>query len=82
MAVDSKYLSVLILCAATALGQKADVLFFNGKIVTVDSKFRIVEAMAVRRDRILALGERGDVTRLAARKQSASTSAARPYCLG
>jgi predicted amidohydrolase YtcJ len=40
-------------------------VFHNGKITTVDPKFRIVEAMAIRDGRILAVGSNADVLRLA-----------------
>jgi hypothetical protein len=40
-------------------------IFHNGKIVTVDSQFRIVEAMAVRDGRILAVGTNAEIAKLA-----------------
>jgi predicted amidohydrolase YtcJ len=40
-------------------------VFHNGKIVTVDPQFRIVEAMAIRDGRILAVGSDADILRLA-----------------
>jgi hypothetical protein len=40
-------------------------IFHNGKIVTVDPAFRIVEAMALRDGRILAVGSGTDMLRLA-----------------
>lgn len=46
---------ILILTAAAA-APAADVVLRGGKIVTVDSDFRIVEAMAVQDGRIVALG--------------------------
>ena len=53
------------LIGGAALAQQADLLLYHGKIVTVDKDFRIVEAMAVRGDRILAAGGRAEVERLA-----------------
>lgn len=50
-----KLLSLLAL-ASLAVAQPADVIFTNGRILTVDDRFRIVTAMAVRGDRILATG--------------------------
>jgi len=44
-------------------GQKADLILFNGKILTVDSKFRIVDSLAVGGDRILGAGTRAEVSR-------------------
>ena len=40
-------------------------IFHNGKIVTVDAGFRIAEAMAIRDGRIVAVGSRADVQKLA-----------------
>ena len=41
-------------------------IFHNGKIVTVDPQFRIVEAMAIRDGKIEAVGTNADVLKLAA----------------
>jgi len=48
-------------------GQSAplDVLFLNGKIITVDDRFAVVQALGVRGDRIAAVGANRDVSRLA-----------------
>src|SRR5713101_5229230 len=35
----------------------ADLIIHHGKVVTVDSKFRIEEAIAVRQERIIAVGD-------------------------
>ena len=35
---------------------KADLLLLNGKIVTVDQKFTIAEAVAVKNGRVVAVG--------------------------
>ncbi len=40
-------------------------IFHNGKIVTVDPQFRIVNAMAIRDGRIVAVGSNADVVELA-----------------
>jgi predicted amidohydrolase YtcJ len=40
-------------------------IFHNGRIVTVDPQFRIVDAMAIRDGRIAAVGARADVVKLA-----------------
>jgi predicted amidohydrolase YtcJ len=45
--------------------QVADLILYNGKIVTVDPRFRIVDSIAIRGDRIAAIGARGQVTSLA-----------------
>ena len=46
--------------AAAAVAQPADLILYNAKIVTVDSQFHIADSLAVRADRILAVGARDD----------------------
>ncbi|HLY20474.1 MAG TPA: amidohydrolase [Bryobacteraceae bacterium] len=61
-------LIVLLIAGAAALdAQPADVIFRNGKIITVDPQFRIADSMAIRGDRILAAGSRAEVLRRAGR---------------
>lgn len=57
----------LLLVAASACRprERADLVLFNGKIVTVDPEFRIVEALAVKGDRILATGSSRQMLALA-----------------
>ena len=43
----------------------ADVVYHNGKVATVDAKFSIVEAIAIYRDRILAVGSNREILDLA-----------------
>ena len=43
----------------------ADLILTNGKVITVDEKFSIAQAVAVRGDRIIAVGTTQDITRLA-----------------
>jgi predicted amidohydrolase YtcJ len=43
----------------------ADVILANGKIITVDDRFSIQQAVAVRGDRIIAVGTNQDINRLA-----------------
>ena len=43
----------------------ADIVLTNGKIITVDDQFSIAQAVAVRGDRIVAVGTNADITRLA-----------------
>ncbi|MEE2822829.1 MAG: amidohydrolase family protein [Acidobacteriota bacterium] len=45
--------------------QSADTIFHNGKVLTVDEQFSIVEAVAVRDDEIVAVGSDQDVLNLA-----------------
>jgi hypothetical protein len=49
----------------TAQQQTADVVLVNGKVITVDERFSVAEAVAVRGDRIVAVGTNDEVSRLA-----------------
>jgi predicted amidohydrolase YtcJ len=42
-----------------------DIILTNGKIITVDAQFTIAQAVAIRGDRIVAVGTNQDITRLA-----------------
>jgi len=62
---------VLGLLAASAPGaaaEEADLVLHHGKIVTVDGRFRIAQAMAVRGERILAVGSDEEVLKLSGPK--------------
>jgi len=48
-----------------AAGQPPDLILSNGKIVTVDERFTIAQAVAVRGERIIAVGTNQDIARLA-----------------
>jgi predicted amidohydrolase YtcJ len=43
----------------------ADVILSNGKIITVDERFTIAQAVAIKGDRITAVGSNADITKLA-----------------
>jgi len=43
------------------------VILSNGKIITVDERFMIAQAVAIKGDRIVAVGANADITRLAGR---------------
>src|SRR5947207_2221558 len=45
--------------------QVADVVFTNGKIITVDEKFTIAQALAIRGNRIVAVGTNQQIAQLA-----------------
>ena len=57
----------LSIAAAAAYGRQPapGLIFHNGKIVTVDPQFRIVEAMAIRDGKIEAVGTNADLFKLA-----------------
>lgn len=59
----SKYLLLpaLLACAGCAWAADADLILHNGKIITVDPAFSIAQAVAVRGDRIVALGSSRDI---------------------
>ncbi|WP_428097457.1 amidohydrolase [Candidatus Rariloculus sp.] len=63
-------ISVLLLASAglavsTAIAQPApDLVLTNGKIITVDERFTIAEAVAVRGDRIVAVGASSEILAL------------------
>jgi predicted amidohydrolase YtcJ len=48
--------------------QTADIIFVHGRILTLDERFSVREALAVSGDRIAALGRSNDIMRLAGRK--------------
>ncbi|HEY1545530.1 MAG TPA: amidohydrolase [Xanthobacteraceae bacterium] len=54
----------LLAFAASAAAQDADLILLNGKIVTVDDRFSIAQALAVRGQRIVAVGSNADVEKL------------------
>jgi predicted amidohydrolase YtcJ len=43
----------------------ADTILTNGKIITVDNRFSIAQAVAIRGERIVAVGTNADITKLA-----------------
>src|SRR5215471_4461393 len=45
---------------------RADLVLTNGKIITVDDRFTIAQAVAISRDRIVAVGTNDEISRLAA----------------
>jgi len=65
---------LLLLVTALAAGAAApaveapDMVLHHGKVVTVDAEFRFAEAMAVKGDRIVAVGTSDDILKLAGPK--------------
>ena len=60
---------VLVVVGASMVVQAqqpaADLILSNGKVITVDDRFSIAQAVAVRGDRILAVGTNQEINRLA-----------------
>jgi len=65
--MKSKLKNVLSVCLLmiSAAGLAADIVLVNGKIVTVDDRFTIAQAMAIKGQRILAVGTSADIRKLA-----------------
>lgn len=59
---------VLVFAGSPVVAQLPDQIFHHGKIVTVDEKFTIAEALAIRGERIQAVGSNDDVLKLAGPK--------------
>ena len=55
----------LFICPATAYTEEATLILHHGKIVTVDPRFRVVDSIAIRGDRIVGIGAHEEVARLA-----------------
>jgi predicted amidohydrolase YtcJ len=58
-------LAILLISAASVSAQPPDLIVHHGKIVTVDEKFSVAEALAVRGERIVAVGNDDNVVKLA-----------------
>ena len=65
--VVSMTLVLLVLCARTSLAQQPapDIILNNGKIITVDARFSIAQAVAVRGEHIIAVGTNKEIVALA-----------------
>ncbi len=62
----SRPLSLLIfLCPILVFAQAPDRIFYDGKILTVDDDFSIASAIAIRGERILAVGDSAEIRDLA-----------------
>ena len=58
--------AVLLLGTTLAAGaaDKADLILHHGKVVTVDDRFTVTQAVAIKGERILAVGNNGEIARL------------------
>ena len=56
---------VVAVFTATAWAQTADTILVNGKVVTVDGKESVVEAIAIRDGRIVATGTTAAIRKMA-----------------
>ncbi len=58
---------LFMLCAQTSLAQQdaPDIILNNGKIITVDARFSIAQAVAVRGEQIIAVGTNEEIAALA-----------------
>lgn len=57
-----------LLAACRAAAPAADLILVNGKVITVDSTDRVAEAVAIRGDRIVAVGTTAEIEKLAGEK--------------
>jgi len=57
--------ALLLIPAAAYAAETADTILVNGKIVTVDDRFTIVQALAIKDRRIVAVGKNAEVRKLA-----------------
>src|SRR2546421_10288418 len=57
----------LLCAAATVRGQQssADLILTNGKIITVDERFAIAQAVAIKGDRVVAVGTNQQIAQMA-----------------
>src|SRR5215472_8742122 len=54
--------TIAIVCSKAASAQTpADIVLLNGKVITVDDRFTIAEALAIKGERILAVGSNAEV---------------------
>ena len=56
-----RFLVTLLVCSCALLAQAPDLIVHNAKLVTVDAQFRIAQAMAIRGDRIVAVGSNASI---------------------
>jgi len=57
--------SLSLILAACAMEHTPDMIITNGKILTVDDQFSIAEAVAIKDDKIIAVGSNRDIRKQA-----------------
>ena len=57
-------ISLAVLLSVVIAAEQADLVLHHGKVVTVDADFRIAEAVAVKGERIMAVGGNAEVLKL------------------
>src|SRR5690348_3135294 len=67
------WLACAFVCAS-ALAQAPDLVLFNGRIHTLDAKSTVVQALAVRDGRIVALGTSAQIKKLVGRESRGEDS--------
>lgn len=58
-------LSLVVAARALAATEHADLIVHHGKVVIVDRNFHVAQAMAIRADRVLAVGSNEEIEKLA-----------------
>ena len=53
--------ALTLLCVHTVAAQPADTVLVNGRVVTVDDRFTIAQALAIRNQRIVAVGTNAEI---------------------
>ena len=62
--LGASIVALLALGTMSALAQTADKVLINGKIVTVDDRFTIAQALAIRGQRIVKVGSNAEIEQL------------------
>lgn len=66
--------SALALCACIAFAEPPDTILFNGRIVTLDARSSVHQALAIRDGRIVALGTNAQIRKLVGRESRGQDS--------
>lgn len=57
--------AIMVLLSACTSADNTDMIFYNGKIITVDKDFSIAQSVAIGSDRIIAVGTDSEISKLA-----------------